>query len=230
MDDLVGSIKDGRFREQKWRLGRSGVKNIIYLIEDLGNWVPGGPNGGGDGGGYMHEAVNTAISSTQVVNGFFLKRTSKVDDTIRYLARMHNFLSKLYAKQTLYPIPSHLLNSKTYTTGLQPHLAQVYPGKDFYPEYDVWNELVDKSGQLTYKDIFLKMLMCIRGISAEKAIEIQRVWKTPSELLEAFEGCKTEEERWDMVMKGVGERGVGRRKIGKALSRKVCEVWWGNEE
>lgn len=232
MDDLVGSIKDGRFHEQKWRLRRSGVKNIIYLIEDLGNWVPGRSNGGGgaDDGGYMREAVNTAISSTQVVNGFFLKRTSKVDDSIRYLARMHSFLSKLYAKQTLYPIPSHLLSFKTYITGLQPHLTQMYPGKDFYPEYDAWNELVDKSGQLTHRDVFLKMLMCIRGVSAEKAIEIQRVWKTPGELFGAFEGCKTEEERWEMVMKGVGERGVGRRKIGTALSRKVCEVWWGKGE
>lgn len=229
MDDLVGSIKDGRFHEQKWRLRRSGVKNIIYLIEDVGNWVPGGSNGSGmdDGGAYMREAVNTAISSTQVVNGFFLKRTCKVDDSIRYLARMHNFLSKVYAKQTLYPIPSHLLSSKTYTTELQPHLAQAYPGKDFFPEYDAWNELVDKSGQLTQRDVFLKMLMCIRGLSVEKAIEIQRVWKTPSELLGAFEGCKTAEERWEMVMKGVGGRGVGRKRIGKALSRKVCEVWWG---
>jgi len=231
MDDLVGSIKDGRFHEQKWRLRRSGVKNIIYLIEDLGNWVPGGSNGGGaDDGRYMREAVNTAISSTQVVNGFFLKRTSKVDDSIRYLARMHGFLSKLYAKRTLYPIPSHLLSSQTYTTSFQPHLTQMYPGKDFYPEYDAWNELVDKSGQLTHRDKFLKMLMCIRGVSAEKAIEIQRVWKTPEELLGALEGCKTEEEKWEMVMKGVGARGVGRRRIGKALSRKVCEVWWGNGE
>ena len=228
MDDLVGSIKDGRFHEQKWRLRRCGIKNIIYLIEDLGNWVPGGSNGGGaDDGRYMREAVNTAISSTQVVNGFFLKRTSKVDDSIRYLARMHGFLSKLYTKRTLYPIPSHLLSSKTYTTGLQPHLTQMYPGKDFYPEYDAWNELVDKSGQLTHRDTFLKMLMCTRGVSAEKAIEIQRVWKTPEELLGAFEGCKTEEERWDMVVNGIGTRGVGRRRIGKALSRKVCEVWWG---
>ncbi|KAF8457809.1 hypothetical protein BGX38DRAFT_1086042 [Terfezia claveryi] len=232
MDDLVGSIKDGRFHEQKWRLRRSGVKNIIYLIEDLGNWVPGRSNGGGgaDDGRYMREAVNTAISSTQVVNGFFLKRTSKVDDSIRYLARMHGFLSKLYAKQTLYPIPSHLLSSKTYITGLQPHLTQMYPGKDFYPEYDAWNELVDKSGQLTHRDVFLKMLMCIRGVSAEKAIEIQRVWKTPGELFGAFEGCKTEGERWEMVMKGVGARGVGRRRIGTTLSRKVCEVWWGKGE
>ncbi|KAJ5918829.1 DNA-directed DNA polymerase family X beta-like N-terminal [Penicillium verhagenii] len=35
LDDLIGSIKDGRFREQKFRLRRSGIKNVIYLIEEF---------------------------------------------------------------------------------------------------------------------------------------------------------------------------------------------------
>lgn len=245
MDDLVGSIKDGRFHEQKWRMKRSGVKNIIYIIEDFGSY-PGGSTGGGGGAGagaggskggvdnnwYMRDAVNTAISSTQVVNGFFLKRTSKIDDTIRYLARMHKHLTNLYTSPStataIHPIPSNLLSSRNYISELLPHLATAYPGKKFYPEYAVFNELVDKSAQLTHRDVFLKMLMCIRGVSAEKAIEIQRVWKTPGELLEGFERCAGEGERREMVMKGVGARGVGRKRIGKALSAKICEVWWGN--
>ena len=229
MDDLVGSIKDGRFHEQKWRLTRSGVKNIIYLIEDLGNWVPGGGNSGGGADSGMRDAINTAISSTQIVNGFFVKRTSKMDDTIRYLSRMHTHLTKLYSTQTLYPIPSQLLSSHTYTSDLLPHLSLTHPTCTFYPEYTAFNEMVDKSAQLTTRDVFLKMLMCIRGVSAEKAIEIQRVWQTPGELLEAYSKCKGGVERKELVMKGVGDRGVGRKRIGKALSEKVMEIWWGEE-
>lgn len=224
MDDLVGSIKDGRFHEQKWRLTRSGVKNIIYLIEDLGNWVPGCGNGADAG---MRDAINTAISSTQVVNGFFVKRTSKMDDTIRYLSRMHTHLTKLYSTQTLYPIPSQLLSSRTYTSSLLPHLSLAHPTCKFYPEYTAFNEMVDKSAQLTSRDVFLKMLMCIKGVSAEKAIEIQRVWQTPGELLEAYSGCKDGAERKELIMRGVGDREVGRRRISKVLSEKVMEVWWG---
>ncbi|GCB85594.1 hypothetical protein scyTo_0026241 [Scyliorhinus torazame] len=34
MDDLCGSIVDGRFREQKFRMKRCGLRNRIYLVED----------------------------------------------------------------------------------------------------------------------------------------------------------------------------------------------------
>ena len=34
LDDLVSSIKDGRFREQKHRLASCGVRNVVYLVED----------------------------------------------------------------------------------------------------------------------------------------------------------------------------------------------------
>ncbi|KAM3918318.1 crossover junction endonuclease MUS81 isoform 2-T6 [Leptodactylus fuscus] len=37
MDDLCGSIIDGRFREQKFRLKRCGLSHPIYLVEDYGS-------------------------------------------------------------------------------------------------------------------------------------------------------------------------------------------------
>ncbi|KAL8777046.1 MAG: hypothetical protein Q9194_002776, partial [Teloschistes cf. exilis] len=87
-DDLISSIKDGRFREQKWRLGRSGVKNVTYLVEEIGISAETRDRYG--------EAVQSAIASTQVVNGFFVKRTKGLDDTIRYLTRMTRVLKGLY--------------------------------------------------------------------------------------------------------------------------------------
>ncbi len=42
------------------------------------------------------EATESAIASTQVVDGYFVKRTQKVDDTIRYLARMTMLLKSVY--------------------------------------------------------------------------------------------------------------------------------------
>jgi len=42
------------------------------------------------------EAMDSAIASTQVVNGYFVKKTQKLDDTIRYLARMTMMLKSLY--------------------------------------------------------------------------------------------------------------------------------------
>lgn len=88
LDDLISSIKDGRFREQKFRLRRSGAKNVVYLIEEIGisqetknkYWA----------------AMQTAIASTQVIDGFTVKRTKGLDESIRYLARMTRLLKSIY--------------------------------------------------------------------------------------------------------------------------------------
>lgn len=88
LDDLVGSIKDGRFHEQKFRLSKSGVKNVVYIIEEFTMSSESVLN--------YHEAIQTAIASTQVVDGYFVKKTQKLDDTIRYLARMTTLLKSLY--------------------------------------------------------------------------------------------------------------------------------------
>ncbi|KAL8947013.1 MAG: hypothetical protein Q9222_006664 [Ikaeria aurantiellina] len=90
LDDLISSIKDGRFHEQKFRLRKSGVRNAVYLIEDIAISQ--------DVKSRYWEAVNTAIAGTQVVNGFFVKRTRGIDDTIRYLVRMTRMIREVYER------------------------------------------------------------------------------------------------------------------------------------
>jgi crossover junction endonuclease MUS81 len=82
---------------------------------------------------------------------------------------------------------------------------------------------------LTLRDVFLKMLMCTRGVTGTKAIEIQRRWSTPREFIEAFEnmdeknlGNKTAVE--DMVASRLSGL-VGPKKMGRALSQKISQVW-----
>ncbi|KAL7267175.1 Crossover junction endonuclease mus81 [Rhizina undulata] len=75
--------------------------------------------------------------------------------------------------------------------------------------------------------VFLKMLACIRGVSDEKALEIQRAFGTPRELVEAYQACESEEEMRQMVSRRCCEGAVGRKKIGKALSGKIAEIWAG---
>jgi len=99
LEDLIGSVKDGRFHEQKFRLRKSGVKNVIYLVEDKTLSQEHATK--------YHEMMESAIASTQVVDGYFVKRSSKIDDTIRYLARMTTMLKNLY--EVLFPSSSSLI-------------------------------------------------------------------------------------------------------------------------
>ena len=240
LDDLWNSIKDGRFLEQKFRMHKSGVKNVIYVIEDFAMKSEATQN--------YYDPVMSAISSTQVVNGYFVKRTRNLDDTIRYLARMTKLLKSLYevglrillpmymhtnivqAKPILL-IPSTSLSSTTYL----PLLASLPTQHNI--TYDSFASLVSKSDSLTVRDIFLKMLMCTRGITGDKAMEIQKHWQTPIAFVEALEGYgrgddlgvvmdaeASAKRRKELVWKVAGGF-VGPRKIGKVVGAKVAEIW-----
>lgn len=88
LDDLWGSIKDGRFHEQKFRLRKSGVQHVVYIVEEF--------TVSADRMANINEAIESAIASTQVADGYFIKKTQKLDDTIRYIARMTVMLRKMY--------------------------------------------------------------------------------------------------------------------------------------
>ncbi|PUU79074.1 hypothetical protein B9Z19DRAFT_1082637 [Tuber borchii] len=216
LDDLVASIKDGRFHEQKFRLAKSGLKHVTFIIEDFTLK---------DSDRAMEAAMDTAISSTQVVDGFFVKRTGKLDDTIRYLVRMTKRLAKEYETKDLNLIPDNLLDSSTYQA-FRKHLNEKFPEKQFNINYPIFSTLVSKSANLNLRDVYLKMLMCVRGISLEKALQIQKIYPTPIELVEAYEQCANEDEMKGMIMKHFANA-PGRKKVGPAISAKVAEVWTG---
>lgn len=219
LDDLIGSIKDGRFHEQKFRLRRCGVQNVIYIIEDI-TIDPQVLQ-------RYEEAVQSAIASTQVVNGYFVKRTSKMDETVRYLSRLTAMLKRRYEKQTLHVIPSRVITAQNYAPMLQ-HLRETQPSVGHYITYQTFSSLASKSEMMTLRDVFLKMLMTTRGVTGERALEIQRRWRTPHDFVKAFEACGPGEtgkkRKRELVSSQLGHL-VGRKKISKALSQKISEIW-----
>jgi crossover junction endonuclease MUS81 len=219
LDDLVGSIKDGRFHEQKFRLRKSGIKNVIYIIEEISM--------NADHFQKYEEAVESAIASTQVVNGYFVKKTQKIDDTIRYLARMTMLLKKTYQSKPLQVIPTRVLTTQNYLP-LLAQLQEKQSSMNFNITYAAFASLASKSESLTLRDVYLKMLMCTRGVTGEKALEIQRRWKTPQDFVKAFDACGSDEEgkkrKRELVMGKMGNL-VGRKKVAKTLSVKIAEVW-----
>ena len=226
LDDLIGSIKDGRFHDQKFRLTRSGIKNIIYIIENFSM----------DADHYQKydEAVRSAIASMQVVNGFFVKQTLTMDDTIRYLVSMTKIIKEKYEGKPLKIIPTNVITAQNYLPLLQ-DLAKKEPSSDYHITYPVFTALSNKSDTMTLRDVYLKMLMCTRGVTGEKAIEIQKRWKTPVEFYEAYKNAEVgkgveevRKRKWELVSSQMGDL-IGRKKIAKVLSGKISEVW-GNEE
>lgn len=87
LNDLVSSIKDDRFREQKFRLQKCGLNTVIYLVEE----------------GCMEEAnafgmdkIVSAIIQTQILNKFNVQKTQSAQGTVEFLASLTRMIISRY--------------------------------------------------------------------------------------------------------------------------------------
>jgi crossover junction endonuclease MUS81 len=110
---------------------------------------------------------------------------------------------------------------------LREHLRITFPERSYLTTFTSFGDLNSKTGSLTLRDLFVKMLMTIRGVSGEKAAEIVKVFPTPKALFDAYETLSSEEEQNDLL-KGTIEA-AGRKSIGPALSKKIRGIWYSDK-
>ncbi|KAK3223824.1 hypothetical protein Dsin_010849 [Dipteronia sinensis] len=84
IDDLRCSIRDNRYRDQKLRLLRCGLKKLIYLVE-------GDPNTS-----EAAESIKTACFTTEILEGFDVQRTNGLADTLRKYGYLTQALTQYY--------------------------------------------------------------------------------------------------------------------------------------
>lgn len=81
ISDLAGSIKDGRFRDQKERLSET-KNDIIYIIE-------GNIGKNGKVGGICKSTIKSSIINLQVKHKFHVFKTDSEADTLEYLLLLY---------------------------------------------------------------------------------------------------------------------------------------------
>ncbi|CAO3672103.1 unnamed protein product [Rhizopus stolonifer] len=215
LDDLVTSIKDGRFIEQKERLKRSGAKKVIYVVEEYNRE---------DAANFGLQAIQTAMSSTQIIDRIFLKRTINIDETIDYLVTLTKMMERIYKHKRLYPIPEHIVTSQNYLELRKEYKEKLENDDSAYLiSYPVFNQINSKNGSTNLHEMYLRMLMCIKGVNAEKALALMRVYPTPHSLLSAFRD-KTASDAKNLA-KEATQNQISRRKWGLGVSEKLYEVW-----
>ncbi|XP_048330077.2 crossover junction endonuclease MUS81 isoform X2 [Ziziphus jujuba] len=87
IDDLRCSIRDNRYKDQKLRLLRCGLKKLIYLVE-------GDPNSS-----EAAESIKTACFTTEVLEGFDVQRTSGLSDTLKKYGYLTQAITQYYKSQ-----------------------------------------------------------------------------------------------------------------------------------
>lgn len=161
LDDVMSSIKDGRFSEQKFRLKMSKIPNVILLVEYL--------EMRGD-----TKTIYQAIANTMVQGLFTVKETKNNIQAFRYLLSVTSFLtSALHGK-----ILERAVEFSAYENLSSPVVVRL-------PEFKSFISGLGKIRSFTSKEMFTKQLVQLNGLSADKAWTITSKYVTPMAFIEA---------------------------------------------
>lgn len=222
MDDLALSIRDGRFLEQKARLKRSGLHNVYYVVEEALGEV--------DRIMEMHKAIETAISSVVTVSKLFFHRFRKADDTIDWLALMTLLLQKRYSEVRLLVLkPKTVESQNEYLAMLAAFRARFETRKTRYECVhclSIYQATLGKSKMTTVREVFVKMLMLVRGVSFQKACVIQQHFGVPRRLIEYYRENVhlTQDEKEGLLFK-LFRNQVGPKKLTRPALVALYETW-----
>jgi ERCC4-type nuclease len=191
--DLLASIKDGRYREQSYRLSGSEYHNhnIIYLIEGtLGKFDD-------------KQIVYSSIFSLNYFKGFSVFRSYNIDETAYILCNAFVKLEKEKGKQPYYS-NNKLTGEITTTEGEEKSYSTVIKMK--------------KNANIT-KENFGEIVLCqIPSISSTTAVAIMKEFKTIDNLIE-----KLKEDRKCLNEVSYETEKKQKRKISKTSIQNILE-------
>ncbi|TDG99539.1 hypothetical protein EPR50_G00194730 [Perca flavescens] len=209
MDDLCGSIIDGRFREQKFRLKRCGLRRPCYLVEECGSAA--------SHLSLPETTLQQAIVNTQVVDGFFVKRVQDVRESAAYLTVMTRYLTKLYQNCTL------ICRSRELEGDGGSDEEEGGTASCSLISFAEFNYGAIKNKCQTVREVFARQLMQFSGLSGDKAAAILEHYSTPHSLLTAYKKCASEAEK-EKLLSSI-RYGKLKRNLGPALSRTVYQLY-----
>ena len=162
--DLASSILDGRYREQKLRLTRCGLRTKLYILEGL-SLVMSKYNPSS----HMSAAsLKSAMITSQVEHNLQVVRTRGIDHTISFLSKMHRIVTK------------NFINTNTNTNTNRQSKEEMRG----YTRLDVFHDENGKKKVKVVGDLFAYQLKQIPGCSAASAKAIQMRFGTIRSMIE----------------------------------------------
>eukprot|EP00494_Astrolonche_serrata_P001976 UN01982 len=144
MDDLAGSIVDGRFLEQKHRLKKTGSRQLIYLVEGRDETVIAAP-GFCDNRDKALSMIKMAIYETEIQAEFMVHRTDHVRGSAFYIKTLNTQLK------------NHI--NRTYSNSPKDEIRFT---KDYcVASYDVFQEIFSKKYHLKPETSQEQFALCL---------------------------------------------------------------------
>lgn len=199
-EDLIASIQDGRFKEQKHRLSKCGISNVIYLVEEY------------DPFSRIGDSLATALTETQILHGFFVKQCANVAETVEYLVNLTRAVTRQVLNSPLCVLNASDIRSESFAA-LKSALLKKH-NRPFYIPLSDFSTLNTKTKQLTSQDIWAKQLLTIRGVSTEKAVVLAKHFTCMGDLVAK-------------LIMSCSDPCHQRRQFGKALAKNIISSLFG---
>ncbi|PJF18267.1 Angio-associated migratory cell, partial [Paramicrosporidium saccamoebae] len=174
-DDLLASIPDGRFIEQK---------NLIYLVEKSGS---------ADFSNIGKDKFDAAIVHTQIVDGLHLRYTSGIEETLRFLITLSIDITNRAAESLHAGIMGAPVIRDAYFSKLE--AEGKLTGRRLFQSFGCFTQMNSKSANLSIKDLFMKQLLSIRQLTVEKAAAITQKFPSALSLWRHYQSLATEKSR-----------------------------------
>ena len=207
LDDLSVSIKDDRYRQQKFFLKRGGVRHLGYLVEGDVKEFENHPSVSEQ----SVKAIKSAAVQTEIFDGFRVIRTESLKDTHDLLGRMTVATRHLYANLTA----ADAAPASRDESHAPPTLA----------EYNA-SLVAAKRGLSTLKTVWGSMLMQVSGLGPEMAQAIIERFPTPSSLERAYARCGGGDAAANLLAPVPTSTS---RTVGAVVSRRVYASLFGHE-
>ena len=195
VDDLEASIKDSRYKKQKFYLKRCGLRRPCYLLEGDPEAVPGNQM-------WRTKAVKTAMLTTEVMDGFQVLRTPDAHGTFDLYARLTTAMRELYIKRSAAPAGASSASPEKCPT-FQQFCSAVTAAK---------------AENKTVHALWGRMLTQIHGVGGEVAEAVVCQYPTPSALFDAYARCPSVGAARDLLA-GIKTSAV--KSVGLPLSTRI---------
>ncbi|KAK1442290.1 class II crossover junction endonuclease mus81 like protein [Babesia gibsoni] len=165
--DLMASITDGRYDDQKIRMLRLvGFRHVCYLFEDIEATNAVGRVSA------MNKGVNTAaIASarinTQFITGFNVIRTTGMSHTASNILTMHKHIERCTHERW------------SEASKVSGGMMEAWLERNFM-KFHIWDIKNRKQNQLTFLELFGRQLRSIPGCSADTTQAILTLWPSPA--------------------------------------------------
>ena len=224
VSDLSASIKDGRYKEQKYRLLKEQKKGcrIIYLIEgDI--WAK--PK-------YKPETLYSVIINSMIRDGIFVYISKNIGDTISFMKKINvqmnkikndlikpNYMSVGILNDTSHSDTSRSDTSRSDTSRSDTSHSDTSRSDTSCSDADEYAQLIkiSKKSNFTPRVCYICQLAQIPRISQTIAISIVNKYPTMNDLILAYNKLEKDSDKEQLL----SELKYNNRRIGKITSRNI---------